>query len=114
MKNPIPAIKVFLRTPTYRARFPCRCERCAELVSMVVRSRRAARPADVWICFAKPALQLLVFGNGQGAARTTCGGRAVVAHDAVIANVRIELDDRAGGEQLHLRCGTGNRAVAEI
>src|SRR5918996_3706899 len=62
----------------------------------------------------EPLLQLFVLGDGDGAAVPEFRGSALIASRAAIADIGIELDDRAEREALHLSIGTGDRAVAEI
>jgi hypothetical protein len=63
---------------------------------------------------AQPLLQLLIFRDRHGAAVPEFSGRAVAAQGAVVAHVRVKLDDRAEGEWLHLPTGTLDRPVTEI
>src|ERR1700675_250860 len=59
-------------------------------------------------------LQRLVLGDGHRATVPEFSGGALTSQGAAIADVGIELDDRAEGESLHLSIGTRNRAVAKI
>src|SRR5438034_3896868 len=74
--------------------------------------RRAARGRlDL---FAEAVLQRLVLGDRDGAAVPEFGGGALIAPRAVIADVGVELDNRAEREALHLSARTCDRAVTEI
>ena len=64
--------------------------------------------------FAESMLQLFILGDGDGAAIPEFSGGALTSQRAAIADIGIELDDRAEREALHLSIGTGDRAVAEI
>src|SRR5260370_6131469 len=59
-------------------------------------------------------LQRLVLGDRDGAAVAELRGGALTAQRAVIADLRIELDDRAERDRLHLAIGARDRAVAKI
>src|SRR5216683_4810538 len=64
--------------------------------------------------FAETVLQLLVLGDRDGAAVPEFGGGALIAQRAAIADVGVELDNRAEREALHLSTRTFDRAVTEI
>src|SRR5207249_6186191 len=64
--------------------------------------------------FAQAVLQRLVLGDRDGAAVPEFGGGALIAQRAAIADVGVELDNRADREALHLSTRTFDRAVTEI